>query len=213
MQIEKLLLASAALVAAIVLPPLHDTAAAQTALALSGQVGSAAEAGMEGVLVSAKRDGTNITVTVVSDDKGRFGFPASRLEPGHYTLTIRAVGYDLDGPKGADVTAGNTTTADIKLRPTGNVSAQLTNTEWLQSMPGTAAQKKILLNCSGCHTLERIVRSSHDAAGFMQVLDRMSVTIRAACRSIRNGSPPRCAATWRAGRTSKPRSSFSPPST
>jgi virginiamycin B lyase len=174
MQIEKLLLASVAVVAAIVLPPIHDTAFAQTAAALSGQVSSAAEAGMEGVLVSAKRDGTTITVTVVSDDKGRYSFPASRLEPGHYMLSIRAVGYDLDGPKAADVTAGTTTTADIRLLPTRNVSAQLTNTEWVQSVPGTAAQKKIFLNCTGCHTLERIVKSSHDAAGFLQVFDRMS---------------------------------------
>src|SRR5258708_29019494 len=129
MQIEKLLLASAAMVAAIVLDPIHDTALAQTVAALSGQVGSVAEAAMEGVLVSAKRDGTTITVTVVSDDKGRYSFPAARLEPGHYVLSIRAVGYDLDGPRTADVTPGTTTTADIRLLPTKNVSAQLTNTE------------------------------------------------------------------------------------
>jgi virginiamycin B lyase len=173
MQIRKASLASSAIVSAIVLQPVSDAAFAQTA-ALSGQVGSAAEAAMEGVLVSAKRDGTTITVTVVSDDKGRYSFPAARLAPGHYTLSIRAIGYDLEGPKAADVTAGTATTADIKVRPTRNVSAQLTNAEWLASMPGTAAQKKILLNCSGCHTIERIVKSTHDAAEFAQVLDRMA---------------------------------------
>ena len=30
---------------------------------------------MEGVLVSAQKDGSPITVTVVSDDSGRFRFP------------------------------------------------------------------------------------------------------------------------------------------
>ena len=70
------------------------------AAALSGQVSSTEEGAMEGVLVSARRDGSTITVTVVSDDKGRYSFPAERLEPGHYTISIRAVGYDLDGPEG-----------------------------------------------------------------------------------------------------------------
>ena len=63
--------------------------------ALVGQVTSQEEGPMEGVVVSAKKDGSTITVSVISDDKGHFSFPASRLEPGHYTLKIRAVGYNL----------------------------------------------------------------------------------------------------------------------
>ncbi len=73
-----------------------------------------------------------------------------------------------------NVAAGATTTADLQLRKTENLSAQLTNAEWLASMPGTEAQKKSLLNCVNCHTLERIVRSTHDAAEFMAVIERMS---------------------------------------
>ena len=36
---------------------------------------------MEGVLVRAKKDGSNITVTVVSDQKGEYSFPGGRLGP------------------------------------------------------------------------------------------------------------------------------------
>ena len=54
---------------------------------------------MEGVLVSAKKAGSTITITVVSDKDGRYSFPASKLEPGQYALRIRAVGYDLDNAK------------------------------------------------------------------------------------------------------------------
>ena len=149
-------------------------ARAQAPAALTGQVSSAVEGPLEGVLVSAKRDGSTVTVSVVSDHAGRFSFPASRLAPGHYALAIRAVGYDLDGPKTADVSAGNTTTADVKLRPTRNLARQLTNAEWLASFPGTDAQKKALLNCIGCHDLDRIVSSTHDADEFVQVFDRMT---------------------------------------
>ena len=45
--------------------------------ALSGQVSSAEEGAMEGVLVSAKKAGATITITVVSDKDGRYSFPAA----------------------------------------------------------------------------------------------------------------------------------------
>src|SRR5262245_472121 len=82
-------------------------AQAQSA-ALTGQVSSATEAVMEGVLVSAKKAGSTITLTVVSDDKGRYSFPADRLEPGSYAISIRAIGYKLEGPKTAAVANGAT---------------------------------------------------------------------------------------------------------
>ena len=31
------------------------------------------------------------------------------------------------------------------------------------SIPGTEEQKAGLLNCAGCHTMERVVRSTHDS--------------------------------------------------
>src|SRR3954470_14688485 len=74
-------------------------AQAQTAAALAGSVTSAEEPTMEGVIVSAKKEGANVTVSVLTDDKGKYSFPSGRLEPGKYDVSIRAVGYDLDGGK------------------------------------------------------------------------------------------------------------------
>src|SRR5262249_33822126 len=127
---------------------------------------------MEGVLVSAKKEGSTVTISVVSDAKGRYSFPAARLAPGAYALSVRAVGYELEGPKSAEGKPG--ATADIKLRPVKNVAAQLTNAEWLASFPGGDAQKKALLNCIGCHDLDRIVKSSYDAEQFAAVFERMT---------------------------------------
>jgi virginiamycin B lyase len=142
-------------------------------VALTGQVSSAEEGAMEGVLVSAKKAGSTVTITVVSDEKGRYNFPSSKLEPGPYSLRIRAAGYDLDGPKTVDI-AAQTTTADLKLRKTRDLGAQLTNAEWIASVPGTQPQKSTLLSCVGCHTVERIVRSKYDTDGFVETLKRMS---------------------------------------
>jgi streptogramin lyase len=147
---------------------------AQGAAALSGQAISNEEGPMEGVLVTAKKAGSTIAITVVTNKEGRYSFPASRLEPGQYAIKIRAVGYDLDGKGAADVAADKTANVDLKLKQTRNLSAQLTNAEWIQSMPGTPKQKDTLLNCVSCHTLERIVRSTHDPKEFMQVQQRMA---------------------------------------
>jgi streptogramin lyase len=144
---------------------------AQDATALSGQVSSAEEGAMEGVLVSARRDGSSITTTVVSDDKGRYAFPAARLAPGRYTISIRAIGYQLDGPKGVDVAAG--AIADLKLSKTKKLTTQISNGEWLMSLPGADKQKGFLTQCVGCHTMQRIVSSTHDAAEFEQIFVRM----------------------------------------
>jgi streptogramin lyase len=168
-----LLASTAAMTAVLFQFGVAAPALSQAAAALTGKVGSAAEPVMEGVVVSAKKDGSTITVSVVTDERGQYSFPASRLEPGHYTLGTRAVGFDLDGPKGADVAAGQATTADITLRPTRNLSTQLTNAEWMMSMPGTDEQKSFLLNCNSCHTIERIVRSTHNAEEFAQIFQRM----------------------------------------
>jgi virginiamycin B lyase len=143
--------------------------------ALTGQVSSQKEGLMEGVVIGAKKDGSTITVNVVSDEKGRYSVPAAKLEPGRYTLKIRAAGYDLDGPKTVDVVAGKATTANLKLKPTENLSAQLSDAEWLLSIPGTDQQKNFLLSCNGCHTIERIVKANKGAEEWVQVFRRMSM--------------------------------------
>jgi virginiamycin B lyase len=79
--------------------PTTVRAQAQSSVALAGKVTSADERLMEGVLVSARRAGATITITVVSDAEGRYRFPSEKLSPGRYALRIRAVGYDLDGPR------------------------------------------------------------------------------------------------------------------
>src|SRR5438874_2366854 len=58
----------------------------QSSIALAGRITSAEEGPMEGVLVSAKKAGSTITVTVVSDEQGRYRFPSAKLPPGQYAL-------------------------------------------------------------------------------------------------------------------------------
>jgi virginiamycin B lyase len=139
---------------------------------LTGQVSSREEGAMEGVLVSAKKDGSTLRITVVTDAQGRYSFPAAKLEAGHYTLAIRAAGYDLDGAGAADIAAGKTATADLRLKKTGNLAAQLTNADWMASVP-ESPQRKLLAGCTTCHTVRRILDSSYTADEFMALIPRM----------------------------------------
>ena len=146
----------------------HGAAMAQT---LTGQVTSAQQGLMEGVLVSAKREGSTITTTVVTDEKGHYGFPASRLSPGHYEIAIRAVGYVLPGANAVDVTAKKAATDNLVLKKISDLhqlAYQLTNAEWLNSMPGPGA------GCVDCHNVQRIVFSTHTAEEWPGIIQRMA---------------------------------------
>src|SRR3978361_1010515 len=105
------LLAVASLAFAFAFP--GAASAQMPAAALTGVVSSAGEAAMEGVLVSAAKADSTITVTVVTGADGRFSFPAERLTPGAYSLSVRAVGYELDPPKAVQVSDQKTTILDL----------------------------------------------------------------------------------------------------
>src|SRR2546430_3930804 len=149
-------------------------AAAQASTALTGRVSSPEEGAMEGVVVSAKKAGSTVTVSVVSDDRGRFAFPSSKLGSGSYSLRIRATGYELDGPGSVEITLALPVAVELKLRKVRDITPQMTNAEWIASFPGTPEQKKFLYGCVGCHTLERVAKSKHDAAGFVEAMNRMA---------------------------------------
>lgn len=141
-------------------------ALAQSSIPLSGTVRSDAEGLMEGVLVKAKPVGGTITTTVVSDERGRYAFPAGRLKPGPYKLTIRATGFDA--PE-VEVTIGaQGATADLKLNKvdTYALANQLVPAEWEMSV-------KSLGGCGGCHNLNVVLKSTYDVDRWKATLVRM----------------------------------------
>ena len=62
-----------------------------TRIALAGHVSSIEDGPMEGVVVSAKQDGSTVTISVVSDEQGRYSYPSTKVAPGRYAIRIRAV--------------------------------------------------------------------------------------------------------------------------
>ena len=141
---------------------------------LSGRVSSAEEGAMEGVVVSAQAEGSTITISVVSDEKGQFRFPSAKIPAANYKLSIRAIGYDLDAPKAVQVADGKPADVDVKLKKTRQLWSQLSDAEWAISMPGTHEQKQFIENCNGCHAFQRIVKSLNNASEWPSVIARMT---------------------------------------
>ena len=129
--------------------------------ALAGTISSAQEGNMEGVVVSAKRPGSTIMVSVSTNAQGQYSFPQDRLAPGAYDITIRAIGYTLK-PTTATIESGGSTQLDLSLVKAAAdlLALQMSNSEWMQSAPGTPAQKMAVLRCLDCHGLQRPIFST-----------------------------------------------------
>jgi virginiamycin B lyase len=144
--------------------------------ALAGTVSSPQEGNMEGVVVSAKRPGSTVMVSVSTNAQGQYSFPQDRLAPGAYDITIRAVGYTLK-PTAATIQSGGATQLDLALAKAAPdvLALQMSNSEWIQSAPGTPGQKMALLRCLDCHGLQRPFFSRKDAAGMTFAVQRMAM--------------------------------------
>jgi len=153
-----------------------------TPVAVTGIVSSEVEGPMGGVLVKVKGVGTNLTVAVVSDDQGLYAFPRDALQDGRYYVDVRAASYDIDNQGWIEVSSERTTSLDLKLEKTQHLSAQLTDAEWLLSVPGTQQQKEVLFRCVPCHTLLPVIQSKYGPGDFLTVLNRMRQYAPAAFR-------------------------------
>jgi virginiamycin B lyase len=143
--------------------------------ALAGTVSSPEEGKMEGVVVSAKRPGSTIMVSVSTNAQGQYSFPQDRLAPGAYDITMRAIGYTLKSTV-ATIQSGGSTQLDLKLAKAAPdvLALQMSNSEWLQSASGTPAQKMALMRCFDCHGLQRPFFSKDNASEMAVTLQRMS---------------------------------------
>src|SRR5207237_5367034 len=88
---------------------------------LSGTIASASGQKLEGVTVSAKREGTTITTSVYTDESGNYYFPP--LESGKYNIWAQALGFettkstaDLAATKKTDMTLQAMTDPERRIR-------------------------------------------------------------------------------------------------
>ncbi len=169
-----------AIVVGLVIWPGHQAVHAlqSTTPALTGSVTSLPEGRMEGVLVSARRESSNITVTVVSDAAGVYSFPSDRLEPGEYTIGVRAAGYVLrPSTSVVEVTGQAPSVWDLHLEEATLLekALQLSSAEWLWSYPLPEETTFVALrDCARCHDQQRVAMSRFNEQQLSYVMQRMS---------------------------------------
>jgi Carboxypeptidase regulatory-like domain len=125
---------------------------------LTGSIASAAGQKLEGVTVSAKKDGSTITTSVYSDQAGNYYFPP--LPDGKYKVWAQALSFktakgevDLGATKHQDFALAAITDPDEKIR-------QLPSEMLVDALPeDTVAdaniKKTFTNNCTGCHSQGR----------------------------------------------------------
>jgi virginiamycin B lyase len=171
--VRGLFLASVAgLVVAAALAP--STASADQLLtgAVTGPTGQK----VEGVLISARKDGSTITTTVYTDLNGEYFFPA--MADGKYHVWAQTLGFqtakgdvDLNATKHQDFKLAAITDPEerIKQLPPEMLAAALP-----EDTEADANIKRIFHNqCTGCHTPGYPLQFKFDEAGWNKIINLM----------------------------------------
>lgn len=145
---------------------------------LSGAITSASGQKLEGVTVSARRNGTTITTSVYTDKSGNYYFPL--LPAGTYQAWAQALSFE---PAKSEVDLSAARRQDLVLRPMTDKERafrQLPGEMMVAALPENteddARIKKIFTNnCTGCHSPSYVLQFRFDEDGWSKIIDLMKV--------------------------------------
>src|SRR5437762_6524287 len=165
-----------AIAAALGATPFVISAAHADAL-LTGTITSTAGEKMGGVTVSAKAEGSTITISVFTDDSGGYYFPP--LPNGKYRIWAQALTYQA--ANGSVELSKKKTRRDFVLQPIKNQEdwiRQLPGDEFLAALPGDTPEDyrmktQVRKNCTGCHSASYPLQHRFDEEGWNKILDLM----------------------------------------
>jgi streptogramin lyase len=145
---------------------------------LSGAIVSATGQNLDGVTVSAKREGSTITTSVYTDAAGGYYFPP--MAAGKYRVWAQALGFerstatvDLSAARHANFTLHEIADPERRFR-------QLPGEMMVAALPEGSADdgrmKKIFMNnCTGCHSTSYALQFRFDEAGWNHIIDLMKI--------------------------------------
>ena len=148
----------------------------ETAGPLWGTVTSTSGERLEGVTVSARAPGRNVTTSVFTDSDGEYHFPP--LETGRpYRVWAQAQAFEAGRAEVALSEAG--ARQNFTLTPTADFHNQLTGSQWYAALPdGTREDLRMKevfrAACMGCHPQNFTLISRFDEAGWRNIIDVMS---------------------------------------
>jgi streptogramin lyase len=142
---------------------------------LGGRITTSDKQAVSGIPIRAHRDGTNITVSVYTNGRGEYSFPAwSDLSPGSHSVAIALPDFEPVNQEGLTLTRGKTVRLDLTLQPRQPSLADATAAEIAMAEPGTDDQKFLLTQCDNCHTLQWALRKPHTKEEWVKIVRRMA---------------------------------------
>jgi virginiamycin B lyase len=145
---------------------------------LTGTIASAAGQKLEGVLVSAKKEGSTITTNVYTDLNGEYFFPA--MADGKYQVWAQTLGFktakgavDLSATRHQDFQLSAITDPEERIR---QLPSELLASALPEETEADANIKRIFHNqCTGCHTPGYPLQFKFDEAGWNKIINLMKV--------------------------------------
>ena len=145
---------------------------------LTGVITSASGEKLAGVTVSAKMEGSTITTSVYTDEKGAYYFPV--LPAGKYNVWAQALGFET--AKGL-VDLGTRSHRDFTLQTINDperryrqLPSELVVAALPEATPQDALMKKIFMNnCNSCHPPGYALQFRFNEEGWSKVIDLMKV--------------------------------------
>jgi streptogramin lyase len=145
---------------------------------LTGVITSASGEKLAGVTISAKMEGSTITTSVYTDDKGAYYFPV--LPAGKYNVWAQALGFET--AKGS-VDLGTRSHQDFTLQTINDperryrqLPSELVVAALPEATPQDALMKKIFMNnCNSCHPPGYALQFRFNEEGWSKVIDLMKV--------------------------------------
>lgn len=128
---------------------LLPAALSATNTAVTGRVFDA-DTAAAGATVTATDAANSVTVTVFSDDSGRYHLPLKRA--GRYRLSAR---FERRSVTGIEIDTNDaTTTQDLRLAADADYLARVPSSAWLDLLPDGDMKREFILNCTSCHELD-----------------------------------------------------------
>ncbi len=145
---------------------------------LSGAITAQSGQKLEGVTVSAKREGSTITTSVYTDTSGHYFFPP--LPAGQYRVWAQALGFET-GKSSLELAAAQRQNFTLQeITDPERRFRQLPGEMMVAALPDASVEdarmKKIFVNnCAGCHATSYTLQFRFDEAGWSKIIDLMKM--------------------------------------
>ena len=133
---------------------------------LTGAITDVAGEAMEGVVVSVRAAGSNLTTSVYADAEGTYVFPP--MDPGPHRLRAQAVSYAAGHAQPR--MAGAVHRQDFVMQSIEHFEAQLPGDRWVAALPEDTAEDRRMKTvfrsmCGGCHSQNTALLTRFDEQG------------------------------------------------